>query len=343
MGLITKITYPDDETIEYSYDPNGYVLDRTDQRGWVTEYEYDKLGHMLEKYCTVDNITTECSFTYDGLGRMLTAEKDTGNNNISDSIFTYSDFGKTTTSSESLFGSAAKEISYQHDQMGNLVELTYPDDDSISITRNPLGRIAAIADPDETTVVEYEYIGPRVARRKYPVPDVKYDITYDNYGRAIQHYTYTDSNDIADYLYSFDDNGNIVNQVFAHRGFEPVNSYEYDTLDRLIQAKYLIGSGAPQSGLVSHWKLDEGSGSIAGDDAGDNDGTIYGAAWVDDGRINKVLSFDGSYDYIPIGDKNNLETQAFTLSFWAQVDDLSHSFSGGAKGVGRKNYYAITT
>ncbi len=82
---------------------------------------------------------------------MLTAEKDIGNNDISDSIFTYSYFGKTVTSSESLFGGTAKEISYQYDQMGNLVELTYPDDDSISITRNPLGRIAAIADPDETT------------------------------------------------------------------------------------------------------------------------------------------------------------------------------------------------
>jgi len=239
LGLITKITYPDDETIEYSYDPNGHVLDRTDQRGWVTEYEYDKLGHMLEKYCTVDNITTECSFTYDGLGRMLTAEKEIDSNAVSSSEFTYSDFGKTVMSSESLFGGTAKEISYQHDQMGNLVELTYPDDDSISITRNPLGRIAAIANPNETTVVEYKYIGSRVARRKYPVPDVKYDITYDNYGRAIQHYTYTDSNDIADFLYAFDDNGNITSQQFDHRAADPCNIYTYDDIDRLTKAVYL--------------------------------------------------------------------------------------------------------
>jgi hypothetical protein len=37
-----------------------------------------------------------------------------------------------------------------------------------------------------------------------------------------------------------------------------------------------------EDGLIAYYKLDEGGGSIATDSAGNNDGTIYGATWVED-------------------------------------------------------------
>jgi hypothetical protein len=84
--------------------------------------------------------------------------------------------------------------------------------------------------------------------------------------------------------------------------------------------------------LVSWWKFDEGSGSTAYDSAGSNDGTVYGATWTT-GQIDGALSFDGSSDYVTVGDKDDLEQQAFTLSFWAQLNNPSGSFQGGiAKG-----------
>ncbi len=84
--------------------------------------------------------------------------------------------------------------------------------------------------------------------------------------------------------------------------------------------------------LVSWWRFDEGSGSIAYDSTGDNDGTIIGATWTT-GQIGGALSFDGHSDYVMVGDKDNLEQQAFTLSFWAQLNNPSGSFQGGiAKG-----------
>ena len=43
----------------------------------------------------------------------------------------------------------------------------------------------------------------------------------------------------------------------------------------LYQGKHI------SSGLVGHWKLDEGTGSTAYDSAGSNDGTITGASWRD--------------------------------------------------------------
>jgi len=52
----------------------------------------------------------------------------------------------------------------------------------------------------------------------------------------------------------------------------------------------------PHPGLVGWWRFDEGAGNIVSDSSGHgNDGTIYGATWVD-GKHGKALSFDGVED-----------------------------------------------
>ena len=43
-----------------------------------------------------------------------------------------------------------------------------------------------------------------------------------------------------------------------------------------------------ETGLVGYWKLDEGTGTTAGDSAGTNDGTISGATWIEDPGLNLV-------------------------------------------------------
>jgi hypothetical protein len=76
-------------------------------------------------------------------------------------------------------------------------------------------------------------------------------------------------------------------------------------------------------GLISHWRFDEGSGSVAYDSAGVNDGIIYGATWTN-GQIKNALSFDGLNDYVDMGDtiKNYLET-SYTVSAWIKTNTLS--------------------
>jgi hypothetical protein len=57
------------------------------------------------------------------------------------------------------------------------------------------------------------------------------------------------------------------------------------------------------SGLIGHWKLDDGDGSIALDssDQSNNGTLINNPTWTTDGRINGALIFDGINDYIEIG------------------------------------------
>ena len=41
LGNVTQITYPDTKTIEYVYNDQGKVKQRTDQREWITYYLYE--------------------------------------------------------------------------------------------------------------------------------------------------------------------------------------------------------------------------------------------------------------------------------------------------------------
>ncbi|MHC4889517.1 MAG: hypothetical protein ACYTEO_08660, partial [Planctomycetota bacterium] len=76
----------------------------------------------------------------------------------------------------------------------------------------------------------------------------------------------------------------------------------------------LCGSARSVEDMVSHWKFDEGSGTTAYDSAGSNDGTIYGASWLD-GIIDGALDFDGSGDYVD-APTTNFNVNVGTISMW---------------------------
>jgi len=76
-------------------------------------------------------------------------------------------------------------------------------------------------------------------------------------------------------------------------------------------------------GLVAEWHFDEGYGSVLKDSSGNgNDGTIYGATWVD-GKFGKALSFDGVDDYVDCGNDRIFDfgTNTFTIETWVKTID----------------------
>ena len=95
-----------------------------------------------------------------------------------------------------------------------------------------------------------------------------------------------------------------------------------------VQAGSNADTGTPSTGdgPVGYWKLDEGSGSVAGDSSGlGNDGTIHGASWVNgspDGST--ALSFDGASDHVDVPSDASLTfSGAFTVEAW--IDPTSTS------------------
>ena len=71
-------------------------------------------------------------------------------------------------------------------------------------------------------------------------------------------------------------------------------------------------------GLVAHWRLDEGTGTTAGDASGNgNTGTLQGGAKWTEGKLDGGVYLDGVDDYLEVP---NLITQTGTLAFWFKPD-----------------------
>ncbi len=93
---------------------------------------------------------------------------------------------------------------------------------------------------------------------------------------------------------------------------------------RLSTDYWPVVTGAPTTGLVGHWLLDESSGTSAADASGNgNHGTLYNmnpaSDWVP-GQIDGSLDFDGYNDYVEVPLAANAVTN---LSFivWFNSDD----------------------
>jgi hypothetical protein len=78
------------------------------------------------------------------------------------------------------------------------------------------------------------------------------------------------------------------------------------------------GSAQAVEGVVSYWRFDEGTGTMAYDSIGDNHGTIYGATWTS-GMIGGALSFDGIDDYVAGSDAGfPIAQDGMTFTVWTK-------------------------
>jgi hypothetical protein len=98
------------------------------------------------------------------------------------------------------------------------------------------------------------------------------------------------------------------------------------------------GSAQAVEGMVSYWRFDEGTGTMAYDSVGDNHGTVYGATWTS-GIVAGALSFDGVDDYVEIPHSPSLDiTGAITMSGWIKLNSLSGGNMMLAKAVSHGHY-----
>ncbi len=88
-------------------------------------------------------------------------------------------------------------------------------------------------------------------------------------------------------------------------------------------------AGAPAfpAGLVSWWRFDETSGTIAYDSVGNNDGAVFGEGdeFVNDADKGRVISLDGAGDYVDVAHSPelNFDNRNFTVSIWVKTSKTS--------------------
>ena len=98
----------------------------------------------------------------------------------------------------------------------------------------------------------------------------------------------------------------------------------------------LAGIDGEGSGLVAHYKFDEGSGTVANDSSGNsNNATLSnGTAWTAGTVGIGALTFDGVDDYAENNTIFGAVPTALTLSAWVKWDTIvNNSGIAGKKGT----------
>jgi hypothetical protein len=104
---------------------------------------------------------------------------------------------------------------------------------------------------------------------------------------------------------------------------DDVRIYNYARTQKQILEDMNAGRPA-QNKPVAYWKFNEGYGTTVYDSAGNNNGTINGASWTNDGKFGKGLSFDGVDDYVGISNNISINPDsAITVSTWIKPTSLS--------------------
>ena len=84
-----------------------------------------------------------------------------------------------------------------------------------------------------------------------------------------------------------------------------------------------ISADGVTSGLVGYWKLDESTGTVAYDFSGNgNNGTSTNGPTSVSGQVGQALSFNGTNNYVTIGNPSNLQFDTntpFSVSFWVKA------------------------
>jgi RHS repeat-associated protein len=254
-GQTTRFTYdaygnalsktdPQGRTTSYTYDGMGRPVTMTDSRG-ITRFAYDSLGRLTS---LIDTLNNETHYEYDANGnrtkeidarQKVTRNEYDAANRLSKTTrpdgstveYTYNFRGQKLT--ETIKGQSAGlapaqgddffEMTsiFEYDNAGQLIKVTFPDENFVSFTYDELGHLKTATDENgKTTTYEYDTAcgcNDRVTKVTNAAGKVT-TFEYDAAGRLI---TFTDANNrITRYEYdvrdfhvktTYADNSTVVN------------------------------------------------------------------------------------------------------------------------------------
>lgn len=246
LGRRERVDFCDGGAWVYGYDASGRMTSRTDPRGQVSIYTYNRRGQTLTRH--VDGLLTE-TFDYNPLGWRTLAERD-ANNRVVFSNFT--PLGQAQTETQTVAG-ISKTFTHGFNQLGERNSLTYPADTGVSLAfaRDNLGQINEIQ-RDGATLAEYTYAGPFVTDRRVrtinpTVTWIEHHLDYDVHRRQTAIINRSDVagvvTELDRYDYSYDAVGNRETaDVSGSPEIADAIVYGYDDLHRLTSASYADSS-----------------------------------------------------------------------------------------------------
>ena len=290
--LLTEAEYPNHGTVRYTYTPEGYLEQVTDQNGnaYVHNY-YDMDGRVTRQTLSVtsaEGITVR--FTYDAAGRCMSVEDGLGRTE-----YAYNRMDHMTRETDAL-GNTTK---YFYDMLCNVIKVVRPnqyDDktgdgagiryvydamDEVTQWTDPLGNVYATPRDLEENVIKE--INPNCYDEKTKDGEgIRYE--YDTDDQRIRiHYPDGGTERI-----KYDANGNIIRKIQPEQ-YDPETddgagySYEYDCVNRLVQVT------APDGVVVKRYIYD-----AHGNITKEMDGEGYASADTDEERIGTLYRYNAA-------------------------------------------------
>ncbi|MFH1022539.1 MAG: RHS repeat-associated core domain-containing protein, partial [Planctomycetota bacterium] len=238
--------YPDSGVVSYTYDLDGKLTQKTDQKGQVTTFEYNNRDLLTTKVYDYNgaNEGTQ-TFTHDALRRMTGNTDDNSGNKSVVAGFSYDVLSRMTQESLNIGGGTTRYVSKTYDAFGQITSRTQPSGREVDYTWTTLHQpheIQTDVGSGMATVADYAYLydsgndkRPLLATKTlHSGTGVALNVAYDSVGRSTTYNWLKNSTSQVGFENTYDLAGNRTATTHLHKtnGSED-ETFQYDTALRL--------------------------------------------------------------------------------------------------------------
>jgi RHS repeat-associated protein len=270
---ISKVTYPDNSTLSYTYDDAHRLIQIKDTAGDAIKYTYDNMSNLtaVNVYDPTPTLKYTHSYTYDTANRMLTSVGaalgetttflyDSQSNLVSvidalshTTTFTYDALNRNATFIDALGNTATYAYdaldrvttvtdprglvtSYGYDGLSNTTTITSPDTGTTGNTYDAAGNILTSTDA-RSKVATYNYDALNRTTTISYTGGASIGYTYDTGSNGIGHLTQM-VDPAGTTTWSYDQFGNVLTRSQTTGALTLTTTYTYDADKRLSTIKY---------------------------------------------------------------------------------------------------------
>ncbi|MBK7707807.1 MAG: RHS repeat protein [Acidobacteria bacterium] len=275
---------PESGTISYAYDPNGNLTSKKDARNITTAYSYDALNRVTQRTYD-DNATLPVYYTYDNLSHAKgkLTKVTTGPVTSPFSVTEYTEFdavGRVKKSKQTTDGTVYNEMEYKYNLSGAMVEAKYPSGRIVKTVLDDEGDLQTVKSQKNANNAFWNYANHFTYTAAGAVASMqlgngtwektafnsRLQPTQIGLGK-VQNTTdllqldYTYGVVESSTLNTAKNNGNIQSQtitvpnITGSNGFTAVQTYSYDSLNRIDDATEMV-TPAGSSTATQSWKQD---------------------------------------------------------------------------------------
>lgn len=301
-GNLTDIIDPDAGNTHNTYNPWG-LLQHSDSPNGSFEFVYDELDRLIKKEDVNNDWYIE--YTYDsqpnGIGKIASIKKVSQNQDVHEITYSYDNFGRVSTTTEVIDGSASYVTSLFYDVHGRVSEMVLPTGIRLAYTYNLSGYPDNVFEKRNGLLIPlWERIEADASDRtlEYRMGGNIYTVqqVFDALGYIETINSSNNSSVVLQNLaYAFDQStGNLISKTDVNHNVREL--YKYDNLDRLTQ--YTVEQINPVNQLYVN------------------------AMVYDENRIDTKSDY-GDYSYLP-GPANRLQNIT-NLNVQNLNEDLPHT------------------